>query len=191
MSAVTPDRSERPELTRSGANLGWALAVVLRRWQEQVEAAVEGIPQGSRGFHVLSVVVHDDLPTQAALATRLAIDRSVLTYVIDDLEGADLVERQLDRRDRRARRIVATGKGRQVLADAEDRVTAAEELVLGGLTEPERAVFRLAAGRAAEAIHAATPGIDLCAVVEDAVPGGAVAGDVDGHGAMARKLRTG
>ena len=161
------DRSDQLEQRRSGANLGWSLAMVLRRWQERVEQALDGIPHSSRGYHVLSVVVHDALPTQGALAARLAIDRTVLTYLIDDLENAGLVERQLDRRDRRARRIVATEHGRRVLADAERRVADSEEQVLGSLTASERVTFREAAERAAEAIHAAAPDTDPCRAVED------------------------
>src|SRR4051794_4950718 len=94
------DDSSPDEPSRLGGNLGWALAVLLRRWQERAQEALLGLPQGSRGYHVLSVVVHDALPTQAALASRIAIDRTVLTYLIDDLEAAGLVERQLDPRDR-------------------------------------------------------------------------------------------
>lgn len=155
------------ETRRLGANLGWSLGMVLRRWQERVEESLGEMPHGSRGYHILSVVVHEDVPTQGALAARLAIDRSVLTYLIDDLEAAGLIERQLDRRDRRARRVVATDRGRQVLADAERRVAHAEEHVLAGLPEEQRRMFREAADRAAEAIHVAAPGTDPCLAVQE------------------------
>lgn len=141
--------------------------MVLRRWQERVEETLQGLPHGSRGYHVLSAVVHDAPPTQGALATRLVIDRTVLTYLIDDLEAAGLVERQLDPRDRRARRIVATEQGRRFLADAERRVADNEEQVLVALTEAERAVFRDTAERAAEAIRTTSPGTDPCIAVRD------------------------
>ncbi|MFC3499809.1 MarR family winged helix-turn-helix transcriptional regulator [Micromonospora krabiensis] len=152
-----------------GVNFGWSLGMVLRRWQEFVEEALQDLPHGSRGYHILAVVVHEDVPTQGALAARLVIDRSVLTYVIDDLEGAGLIERQLDPRDRRARRIVATEKGRRVLADAEERVARAEDYVLGGLSPEQRAGFRESAERAAEAIVSAAPGTDPCLAVESVI----------------------
>jgi DNA-binding MarR family transcriptional regulator len=164
---MPPTSSDSPRRLRSGTNLGWSLAMVLRRWQERVEEAVEGIPHGTRGYHVLSTVVHDDLPNQGALASRLLIDRTVLTYLLDDLETAGLVERQQDPRDRRARRIVATERGHQVLADAEARVITAEEQVLGGLSEADRASFRQTVGRAAEAIHEAAPDTEPCRAVEE------------------------
>jgi DNA-binding MarR family transcriptional regulator len=166
MSADT-DYAVQPGPLRPGTNLGWSLGMVLRRWHEYVEEALKDLPQGSRGYHILAVVVHNDMPTQVALAARLAIDRSVLTYLIDDLEAAGLIERRLDPRDRRARRIVATERGRQVLTDAERRVAHAEDRVLAGLAEDQRAAFRDAADRAAEAIHAAAPGTDPCLAVQE------------------------
>ncbi|MFD0599505.1 MarR family winged helix-turn-helix transcriptional regulator [Catellatospora coxensis] len=95
MSAAT-DALPAPADRQRGVNFGWSLGMVLRRWQEFVEEVLQDLPHGSRGYHILAVVVHEDVPTQGALATRLVIDRSVLTYVIDDLEAAGLIERQLD-----------------------------------------------------------------------------------------------
>ncbi|MFG2767605.1 MarR family winged helix-turn-helix transcriptional regulator [Streptomyces rubiginosohelvolus] len=159
------DLPQRPLTLRQGANFGWSLGVVLRRWHEQVEEVLNNLPHRSRGYHILAVVVHEDVPTQGALASRLVIDRSVLTYLIDDLEDAGLIERQLDPRDRRARRIVATGRGRQVLAEAEQRVALAEERVLGGLEAEQRAAFREAVEQAAREIMGAAPGTDPCLAV--------------------------
>ncbi|MGW3601963.1 MULTISPECIES: MarR family winged helix-turn-helix transcriptional regulator [unclassified Micromonospora] len=163
MSDIDP--CELPADRQRGSNFGWSLGMVLRRWHEYVEEALKDLPHGSRGYHILAVVVHEEVPTQVALASRLVIDRSVLTYVIDDLENAGLIERQLDPRDRRARRIVATEHGRLALADAEKRVAHAEDHVLAGLPEEQRATFRDFADRAAEAIQAAAPGTDPCVAV--------------------------
>ncbi|WP_062430413.1 MarR family winged helix-turn-helix transcriptional regulator [Herbidospora daliensis] len=147
---------------RHASNFGWSMSVVLRRWQQFAEETFKDLPHGSRGFHLLSVVVHEEVRTQGALATRLAVDRTVLTYVIDDLEKAGLIERQADPRDRRARRIVATEQGRKVQAAGEERMADAEEHVLGGLTEDQREAFREFADQAAAAIYNAAPGTDLC-----------------------------
>ncbi|MGW3786648.1 MarR family winged helix-turn-helix transcriptional regulator [Micromonospora chokoriensis] len=168
MAATDP--CELPADRRRGSTFGWSLGVVLRRWHEYVEEMLNDLPHGSRGYHILAVVVHEDVPTQAALATRLAIDRSVLTYVIDDLEDAGLIERKLDPQDRRARRVVATDRGRAALAEAEQRVAHAEDHVLGGLPEDQRDAFRDFAARAAEAIHAAAPATDPCVAVRSVLP---------------------
>ncbi|GAB4106350.1 MarR family transcriptional regulator [Micromonospora taraxaci] len=168
MAATDP--CELPADRRRGSTFGWSLGVVLRRWHEYVEEMLNDLPHGSRGYHILAVVVHEDVPTQGALATRLAIDRSVLTYVIDDLETAGLIERKLDPQDRRARRVVATDRGRAALAEAERRVAHAEDHVLGGLPEDQRDTFRDVAARAAEAIHAAAPATDPCVAVRSVLP---------------------
>ncbi|TWD17672.1 DNA-binding MarR family transcriptional regulator [Streptomyces sp. T12] len=140
--------------------------MVLRRWHEHVEEALAGLPQGSRGYHVLAVVVYEDVPNQNALASRLVIDRSVLTYLIDDLEAAGLVERRLDPNDRRVRRLVATERGRKVLAVAEEQVALAEEQVLRGLPAAQRAALRDAVEQAADAIIASAPMTDPCLAVD-------------------------
>jgi DNA-binding MarR family transcriptional regulator len=140
--------------------------MVLRRWHEHVEEVLASLPHGSRGYHVLAVVVHEDVPNQNALASRLVIDRSVLTYLIDDLEAAGLVERRLDPSNRRVRRLVATERGRQVLAVAEGQVALAEEYVLRGLPVEQRAGLRNAVEQAADAIVASAPMTDPCLAVD-------------------------
>jgi DNA-binding MarR family transcriptional regulator len=150
-------------------DLGWSLAVVLRRWHERVEAVLDGVPHGSRGYHVLTAVSLDEPPTQAALAERLLIDRSVMTYLLDDLEEADLVRRRVDPGDRRVRRVCATAHGREILASISERVRGVEEEVLAGLDAPARELFRQIAQRAAVAIQESSPTTDPCAAVRQVV----------------------
>ncbi|GAA4558855.1 MarR family winged helix-turn-helix transcriptional regulator [Planotetraspora kaengkrachanensis] len=148
------------------ANLGWSLGMVLRAWQEEVDEVLRGMPGTSRGYHVLSAVADGEPKRQKELAELVAIDRTVLVYLLDDLVEAGLVERQLDPQDRRARRIVATERGRRVLAEADSRVAAAEERVLGGVSPAERAAFHRIASLAATRIHEASPETDPCVAVQ-------------------------
>ncbi|QUX31096.1 winged helix-turn-helix transcriptional regulator [Nocardiopsis akebiae] len=157
-------------------DLGWSLAVLLRRWHERVEAVLDGVPHGSRGYHVLTAVSLDEPPTQAALAERLLIDRSVMTYLLDDLEEAGLVRRRVDPGDRRVRRVCATAHGHEVLASLSERVREAEEHVLAGLDPPARELFRRIAQLAAVSVQESSPTTDPCAAVRRVVgpddPGG-------------------
>ncbi len=165
MNPTTPDRA--PE-----HNLGWSLAVLLRRWHEHVEQALTDLPHGSRGYHVLSSAAEGEAPTQAGLADRLLIDRSVMTYLLDDLEAADLVRRRVDPKDRRARRVCPTDHGRAVLARAEKVVEHVEERLLGGLAPEHRALFRASASTAAVAVRRHSPDTDPCeAVLQVTAPG--------------------
>ena len=68
--------------------LGWSLGVVLRHYQDEVGQVLADVPQGHRGFQVLASVVHGDQRSQLALAGHLGIDRTVMTYVVDDLVAA-------------------------------------------------------------------------------------------------------
>jgi len=155
-----------------GSDLGWVLGVILRRWHEQVERAVEDLPHGARGFQILSIVGHNPPPTQSGLAKHLNIDTTVMPYIIDALEAAGLLERRTDERDRRVRRIVITPRGRSVLADLEDRVRAAEDELFKDVPADARAAFQAQALRLAMSIHASDPSIDPCIAVMDVVAQG-------------------
>ncbi|MFD6949527.1 MarR family transcriptional regulator [Nocardiopsis sp. TSRI0078] len=174
MASTTPEPA-RPLDAPPGpdTNLGWSLAVVLRRWHERVESVLADLPHGSRGYHVLAAVSPGEPPTQAALAERLLIDRSVMTYLLDDLEEAGLVRRRVDPDDRRVRRVCATEHGREVLAGLRERVEHAEEQVLAGLDAPTRGLFRDLAQRAAVAVQESSPATDPCAAVRQVVGDGA------------------
>jgi DNA-binding MarR family transcriptional regulator len=105
----------------------------------------------------LTAVVQGEQPTQLALAAHLGIDRTVMTYVIDDLAAAGLVERKLNPADRRQRKIVATAKGMRALRQLQRRVAQAEEEVLGALDEAERAAFRELLGKIVRGARALAP----------------------------------
>ncbi|MEV1198555.1 MarR family winged helix-turn-helix transcriptional regulator [Microbispora rosea] len=145
-----------------GSVLGWSLTVLLREWSARVEDASRDLPHGVRGYQVLSAVVHETPPTQAALAARLGIDRTVMTYLLDKFEGCGLLERRQDPADRRARRIVPTDHGRRVLAEVDARVAQAEDELLSTLPSEDRRVLLALLEHAA---GGAAPGEDRCAAV--------------------------
>ncbi|MEU6572646.1 MarR family transcriptional regulator [Streptomyces sp. NPDC046805] len=142
------------------------LAIILRGFQARFESAMDGMPAGVRGYQILSTVVHRNPPNQQAIGTHLAIDRTVLTYLIDTLVDAGLVERVPDPVDRRARKIVATGSGTETLARYEGRVAAAEADLLSGLSPQEGTTLAALAGRLSTQIHRAQPGVDPCDAID-------------------------
>ena len=155
---VTPDR-----LT---GDLGWGLAVVFRAYVKAADAIAEDIPGGHRGYQVLSAAARDDPGSQAAMAQRLGIDRTVMTYLLDDLEAARLVERQADPAARRSRRVVATDHGREVLADLDGRFGRAEGHLLAGLGAGDQAQFRRLLREVATHANASDPVPATCDAVE-------------------------
>src|ERR1700728_3722137 len=95
-------------------DLGWALGVLFRAYSKAANSAFTDIPGGPRGYQVLTAVGRSDPRSQLELANHLGVDRTVMTYLLDDLERAGLIERRPDPADRRARRIVATTAGREL-----------------------------------------------------------------------------
>ena len=65
-----------------------------------------------------------------------------MTYLLDDLEAAGLIERQADPADRRARRIVATAAGQQRLDELDQRLRDVESDLLAPLDPAAQASFR-------------------------------------------------
>ncbi|TCO51642.1 DNA-binding MarR family transcriptional regulator [Kribbella antiqua] len=173
MTSSPPDVETRRirGLEPSGApvesDLGWALGVVFRRYAKAAAAALADVPGGPRGYQVLATVTAEGPRRQLDLAAQLDVDRTVMTYLLDDLEKAGLVQRQADPADRRARLIVPTEQSREALCDIERRLTAAEDEVLGSLEDTERSAFRLLLQRVAVQAQAVDPVHNACDLAEE------------------------
>lgn len=141
--------TESPTLER--APFGVSLAVVQHAFLHESETAFGDLPGAFRGYLVLGICSHQAPPTQAACAHQLGIDRTVLTYLVDDLEREKLVERTRDPNDRRARRIAITAKGARLLSQINDRLAQSERDTLRGLTAAEQESIRDLLWRAAAA----------------------------------------
>jgi DNA-binding MarR family transcriptional regulator len=150
---------------RGEDDLGLALSVVLRAYLQAAGAVFDDIAGGARGYQILASAAHHAPPTQLALAQQLGIDRSVLTYLLDDLEGCKLIERRPDPADRRARRIVLTRSGDAMLRKLGRRLEAAERHALRGLGERDQEVLRDLLWRASTA--ASGTGESACEVVAE------------------------
>jgi DNA-binding MarR family transcriptional regulator len=123
-------------------DLGWALGVLHRRYQTTASKVLCDVPGGARGYQVLTLASQLEPRRQLTLAQELDIDRTVMTYLLDDLEQAGLVERRPDPADRRARLIMVTETGSAMIDRVKDLLGAAEDRVLNALPELERAEFR-------------------------------------------------
>ncbi len=173
MQAVTAHGAgddARPDLPCGGAlseDLGWALGVVFRYYLKAANAAFTDVPGGPRGYQVLAAATRGEPGSQLALAQHLGVDRTVMTYLIDDLEVGGLVARQPDPADRRARRIVPTARGRALLADLDRRLRATEEHVLADLTGADRTAFRLLLRRVATHANALDPAGSACEIASE------------------------
>jgi DNA-binding MarR family transcriptional regulator len=148
-------------------DLGWALGALSRSYAKAVSATFADVPGGPRGYQVLASAAREEPGSQLALAQHLGVDRTVMTYLLDSLAAAGLVERHPDPADRRARRIVATARGRALLDELGEQLRAAEDQLLAGLDgDADRQAFRALLQQVA--VHAAT-------ALDSATPDGAAA----------------
>ena len=158
-------------------DLGWALGMIYRRYLKAAGQVTADVPGGPRGYQVLRSAASQAPSTQLAIAQQLGVDRTVMTYLLDDLEREGLIERLADPSDRRVRRIAATGNGRTRLAELNDRLAAAETEALAGLGEADQATLRGLVNRLARVAAVGEPRVDACQIAEDvdlgsgAIPG--------------------
>ncbi|MER7458792.1 MarR family transcriptional regulator [Micromonospora sp. NPDC126480] len=160
MTGATADLSED--------DLGWMLGVVFRAYVKAAERALDGIPGGPRGYQVLAAAVREPVRNQGAIAADLGIDRTVLTYLIDDLEGRGLVLRRPDPADRRSRLVCATDEGRAVWRQRRQALRHVESHLLGGLDPADAETFRTLLQHVACVAQRRDPLTDLCEAVAEA-----------------------
>ena len=149
-------------------DLGWGLGVVFRAYVTAAHAAVADLPGGPRGYQVLSAAARSEVGSQLALAQYLGIDRTVMTYLLDDLEKAGLIERRPDPSDRRARRVVATAKGTALLVNLDERLRDAEAHLLAPLDTGAREAFRSQLQLIAAQVNAIDPVGTPCDLADQA-----------------------
>lgn len=123
-------------------NFGWLLAQCFRAHIAVMERVLADLPHGPRGYQALSGAANCSANNQAQLAKQLGVDRTVMVYLVDDLERAGLVERIPDPRDRRSRLIRATQAGIERLKSTEAAISAAEAELLGALSSDDQAQLR-------------------------------------------------
>lgn len=152
-AAVVP----RPTRADPPSDLGWALSTLLRGYGRAVEAVLADLPGGGRAYRLLASSASAQMPTQLALAESAGLDRTVVTYLLDDLAAAGLVERRPDPADRRVRRVVLTDHGVDRLAEFERRLRQVEQQVLAPLGEADTAQLRALLDRAANALRPSHP----------------------------------
>ena len=90
--------------------------------------------------HFTVLVALDELGTasQAALGRRLAIDRSDMVALINELERDGLVARDRDEQDRRRKLVRLTPAGTRMLERLDARVEQAQDALLAPLSAAER-----------------------------------------------------
>jgi DNA-binding MarR family transcriptional regulator len=103
-----------------------------------VAEALRSIGLTTALFGVLNVLAARDGAIQQELGSAMGIDPSTMVSLIDQLESAGLAKRRPNPKDRRARLVSITPKGRRLLQRARKLAFESEDEVLGGLSAAER-----------------------------------------------------
>lgn len=161
MSASTSNQpaGEAAELALD-TDLGWAIRMVSSAFRRVATASVADLPGGARAYLVLVALSGGEPPSQLALAKAVSLDRTVMTYLLDDLEAHDLVTRKPDPRDRRARQVLLTDTGRTRLNEVRQKIAAAEAKLLVDLDEHDNLQLRTLLARVARTAQADTTATD-------------------------------
>jgi DNA-binding MarR family transcriptional regulator len=147
-------------------DLGWMLGVVFRAYVKASDHALRDLPGGPRGYQILTAAAGERPRNQGAIAEDLGIDRTVLTYLIDDLERLDLVARHPDPADRRSRLVVATDRGRDTWRQLQGKLGQVEAHVLSSLSKADAAAFLALLRQVACRAQTLDPLSDLCEVAQ-------------------------
>ena len=90
---------------------------------------------------------------QATLAGLIAQDRTTMGGVVDRLVEKDLVLRETNKKDRRARELRLTEEGKRTLKQVAPAVAETQRILLSGLSEKEAAQFMKLLGKAIAALN--------------------------------------
>jgi DNA-binding MarR family transcriptional regulator len=119
-----------------------AARAVARQFDEALRPL--GLTNGQ--FSLLMSLNRAEPPTIGKVAALLAMDRTTLTANLKPLERRGLVAVRIDTADRRSRRLMLTGDGRDLLAEAlpvwRSKHLAIEQLLVGADADALRAELR-------------------------------------------------
>jgi DNA-binding MarR family transcriptional regulator len=119
----------------------YAGQLFFRLWRAshtRTAAALQSIGLTPALFAVLNYLHGRDGAIQQQIGSAMGIDPSTMVALVDQLERAGLANRRPHARDRRAREVLVTPKGRRTLTRARELAEHVEADVLQGLDPVER-----------------------------------------------------
>src|SRR5215468_4510140 len=123
---------------RQTGRMGQLLFVAQQAAQALAIERLEPLGLSPRAWGVLSTLAESGPLTQIELATTMAIDRTAMVYLLNDLERRKLVERVRSPQDRRAFMIHLTAAGRAAQRRAAAALDGAAETLLTPLDAADR-----------------------------------------------------
>lgn len=123
-------------------NIGFHIRIVQMRVFREFYRTFEGSGV-TPGMHTVLAIIRDNPGIrQRTLAELLMVREPNMTRMIQGLQGAELITREVDKTDRRAFHLILTEKGRALMDGVQARMDSFEEKLLGGLDSKERKNLR-------------------------------------------------
>ena len=117
------------------------------------ETAKKGFDLTPVQYAALSAIDATPGLDQATVANHIAYDRVTIGGVVDRLVQKELVRRETNPKDRRARNLVLTEKGAETLAEIRPVVRESQTILLEGLTDGERQELVRLLRKASDAVN--------------------------------------
>jgi DNA-binding MarR family transcriptional regulator len=136
---VTGKHQDDPRRTHPFADeTGFLLQWAHQTMRTAVNDALRPLGLNTRHLGVLAVLAARGPISQREIIELLAMDKSVLVYVLDELERRGLVERRRAEHDRRLQTVHLTDDGRKELASIGAAAGPVNERLLAPLSTAER-----------------------------------------------------
>jgi DNA-binding MarR family transcriptional regulator len=122
-----------------GDSPGFLLWHVTLRWQRDMQAALSPLSLTHVQFVLLATTwwlnTHGEQPSQLTVARHAGTDVKMTSQVLRTLETKDLLIREVDPADTRARRLRVTDAGADLAARAIEAVEAADAAFFGAVPD--------------------------------------------------------
>lgn len=134
---VTDTEGAQPSIVDRG---GFLVRRLHQIWSGSIQRAFReaGCDITSVQYAALETIVRCEGIDQTDLALRIGYDRATTGGLIARLEQAGYLRREPHPRDRRARRLIATPKGRRAAAELRRVAESADKALLSCLAQPDR-----------------------------------------------------
>src|SRR5438309_6844439 len=145
---------------RKPERIGQLLTVTAAAAQSLARERLAPVGLTPRGWAVLSALAEEGPRPQIDLAAATGTDRTVMTYLLDDLEKQDLIKRARDSSDRRSYQIHLTRRGEETHRRVAFGLAAHADTPLKPLDATERRQLNHLLARVADgwALWAGAPG---------------------------------
>ncbi len=117
---------------------GLQFSLLARQWRRAIERRLEqaGLTDATWKPLVHLAAAGDGI-TQKDLASLVGIDGSTLVRLLDILADKGMIERRVDKTDRRAKQLFLTGAGRAAVSEIRAQLNAAEAELLKEIGDEE------------------------------------------------------